>query len=119
MKLQTSAMLAGVLVAATVAVTAGDARADAFYYYSYGPGPWYPGANIAAFGMGIGNFIAPMPFNTPFPPPPPPVSAYSPGYSSDHILWCEGRYPNSYDPVSNSWVDFGGYRRTCISPYLY
>ena len=36
---------------------------------------------------------------------------------SQHIQFCMKKY-RSYNPEDNSWVDFNGTRRPCISPFL-
>ena len=37
------------------------------------------------------------------------------GYNA-HVNWCLNRYA-SYDPDSNTFLSYDGYRKRCISPY--
>ena len=42
--------------------------------------------------------------------------AYSGGYSNSHVRWCLNRY-RSYNPRTDTFLGYDGYRRRCRSPY--
>ncbi|MCM2294539.1 BA14K family protein [Allorhizobium sp. BGMRC 0089] len=79
-------------------------------YRRHHDGYWYP---LAAFAAGaiIGGAIA----AEPRPAPPPPVY-YDNGINPRHYQWCESRY-RTYDPYSNTFVNYNGVRQQCFSPY--
>jgi hypothetical protein len=62
------------------------------YWYS---SPWWIGPSI---GFGI------------------TVPSVTLGYGSAHVQWCLSRY-RSYDPSSDSFLGYDGYRHRCNSPY--
>ena len=66
------------------------------YYYAT---PWWIGPSV---------YVAPRPFYV----PPPPVY----DDRSDHVDWCLDHY-RSYDPRSDTYLGYDGYRHRCISPY--
>lgn len=70
------------------------------YWYN---NPWWLGAAITA-PLALGAYAYS------YPP------AY--GYSDDtaHVQWCLNRY-RSYDPASDSYMGYDGYRHRCNSPY--
>jgi hypothetical protein len=139
-----SVALAGALAASAIAATATGASAGGnnwpgpgngwmgkpqpgpnYHYRNRGPGP---GAFIGGtiFGLAVGALAAPMfnpypyPYAYPYayapPPPPPPMYPVYPSYAYDpHIAWCSAQY-QSYNPSTNTWVDFYGVVRVCISP---
>jgi len=41
---------------------------------------------------------------------------YSGGYSSAHVRWCLNRY-RSYDPRTDTYLGYDGYRHRCRGPY--
>lgn len=40
------------------------------------------------------------------------------GYGDAHVAWCLSRY-RSYDPRTNTYLGYDGYRHECVSPYSY
>ena len=62
------------------------------YYYS---SPWWIGPGIG-FGITV------------------PYVGY--GSGSGHVQWCLNRY-RSYDPASDTYMGYDGYRHRCNSPY--
>ena len=71
------------------------------YYYAW---PWW---------LGVGPVVPPPAVYAP-PPPPPPAPVYRRGRA--HVDWCFSRY-RSYDPVTDTYLGYDGYRHRCISPY--
>jgi hypothetical protein len=137
MKRFTSVALAGALAVSAVAATATGAAADKwkgkykgphYSYNYYGPSAGTV-AGAAIFGLALGALAAPLfnpyPYPAPYPyayyppPPPTPYPAYPvyPTYAYDpHIAWCSEQY-QSYNAGTNTWVDFYGVVRVCVSPY--
>lgn len=71
------------------------------YYYA---SPWWLGAAIYA--------PRPQPYYA--PPPPPVYGGY--GGGGGHVDYCLSRY-RSYDPRSDTYLGYDGYRHRCVSPY--
>lgn len=65
------------------------------YWYS---SPWWTGPSIG-FGITI-----------------PGATFGLGGGSSGHVQWCLNRY-RSYDPASDTFLGYDGYRHRCNSPY--
>lgn len=65
------------------------------YYYS---SPWWIGPSIG-FGITV-----------------PGVTLGLGGGGSAHVDWCLNRY-RSYDPASDTFLGYDGYRHRCNSPY--
>lgn len=70
------------------------------YYYSM---PWWIGPSISlglsvpSYGYGYGQ-------------------GYGQGYGGGHVEWCLNRY-RSYDPASDTFMGYDGYRHRCNSPF--
>jgi hypothetical protein len=85
----------------------------------HGPGPGAI-AGAAIFGLAFGALAAPLvnPYPYPYyyyPPVPLPQPVY-PAYAyNPHVAWCSAQY-QSYNPVTNTWVDFSGVVQVCYSP---
>jgi hypothetical protein len=71
------------------------------YRYHYG-GWWYPRRWWAGPTIALG--IAPL------------AGAYGSTYGDAHVQWCLNRY-RSYDPSTDTFMGYDGYRHRCNSPY--
>lgn len=88
-------------------------RGDRYRHWRGGRRYWGPGAGVylgfgfAPYYYGYGPYYRPY--------------AYRPYYAptgSRHVRWCLNRY-RSYDPRSNTFLGYDGYRHRCRSPYRY
>lgn len=128
MKKIASIALAGVLAATAIGASVTTAAAgDGWrngpprHYHHY---PRGNGANLAAgalFGFTLGA-IASQAFAPPvyYPPvqvyyPPVPVYPVYPVYGDPNATWCAQQY-HSYNPQTNTWVDFQGVVHVCYGP---
>ena len=76
------------------------------YYYSM---PWWIGPSISlglsvpsyGYGYGYGNGYG---------------YGAGQGYGGGHVEWCLNRY-RSYDPASDTYMGYDGYRHRCNSPF--
>ena len=123
MRTLTSVALAGAIAASAFAATATSAAAGGGWYghhgapvynhYYYGPdaGAVAAGAIIGlAFGALAAQAFAPTPYYYAYPPAPV-YPVYSP-----HVAWCSAQF-DSYNPATNTWVDFYGVVHVCNGPY--
>ncbi len=118
MKTLVSAAVAGALGLGAIAASATGASANDWNHRYWGPPrPHYAyrpapdgGAIIAGtlFGLFAGAVAADA-FNN---PPPPPYPVYASNYD-EHVDWCRNTYA-SYDPRTDTWVDFEGVAHQCI-----
>jgi len=79
----------------------------------------------ASLWFGFGGFGNPYfggyPYYRPYYSYRPYYYGYRPYYrpvGGSHVRWCLNRY-RSYDPRSNSFLGYDGYRHRCKSPYRY
>lgn len=128
-----SVAVAGALAAATIGATASTAAAGNGWrnydgprhgHHHRGPGPGPGLAAGALFGFFAGA-IASQAFSPPpvyyppvqvYYPPAPPVYPVYPVYGNPNTTWCAQEY-RSYNPQTNTWVDFQGVVRVCYGPY--
>lgn len=137
MKKIASIALAGTLALTAVATAAAPAAAGGgwrngpppHHQHHYQPRGGNNGANLAAgalFGFTLGAiasqafappayYYPPQPVYYP-PAPPPPVYPAYPVYSNPNASWCAAQYA-SYNPQTNTWVDFRGVVHVCYGPY--
>ncbi|MBL8893800.1 MAG: BA14K family protein [Rhizobiales bacterium] len=71
---------------------------NGWYYNS----PWWVAGPIIG-GALVGAYAAPRVY-------------YDDGYGDGHVQYCFNRY-RSYDPRSNTFLGYDGYRHECVSPY--
>ena len=69
------------------------------YYYA---SPWW----LLTAPLVAGAVIAPRVYDY----------GYNDGYGGGHVQWCLNRY-RSYDPRSNTFLGYDGYRHECNGPY--
>jgi hypothetical protein len=69
------------------------------WYYN---NPWWLAAPFVA-GAVVGAYAAPRVY-------------YDNDYGGGHVEWCLNRY-RSYDPRTNTFLGYDGYRHECNSPY--
>lgn len=135
MKKIASIALAGSLALTAVATAAAPAAARDGW--RNGPPPHHHrhhprgnnGGNVAAgalFGFTLGAiasqafapptyYYPPQPVYYP-PAPPPPVYPVYPAYADPNSAWCASQYA-SYNPQTNTWVDYSGVVHVCYGPY--
>jgi hypothetical protein len=107
----TKTALAGLVALSTLAATLDTASA---HHRRHHRDAWVAGGVGLAAGLIIGGALAsPRPVYV--APPPRHIQIRA---SQAHYHWCASRY-RSYQPASNSWVDFHGRIRNCESPYGY
>lgn len=124
--------LAGALAFSALTGTIATANAAPFHPHSaphqnsYSSGGWGAGGIIAGAIIGLGIAAAAQPYypQTYYAPYPTyPVYPANPAYYSGpyagnaHIDWCLARYPNSYNPRTNTYVAYNGATYYCDSPY--
>jgi hypothetical protein len=81
-------------------------------YWGGGRRYWGPGAGLwLGFGLSPYYYGGGPYYYRPYRPLYAPVG-------SAHVRWCLNRY-RSYDPRSNSFMGYDGYRHRCRSPYRY
>jgi hypothetical protein len=128
MKTIASVAVAGMLAVSSFAAATTDASAGGKHWKRHYPhhhyhsrGGWGPGAAVATgalLGLTIGALAAPRYYEPPpvryYDAPPSPPRGYT--YSAQHVSWCSDRY-RSYDAYDNSWVDYDGFARQCVSPF--
>jgi hypothetical protein len=124
MRTLTSVALAGAIAASAFTATATSAAAGGSWYGHHGPPPMYkryhygPDAGAVATGAIIGlafgalaaQAFAPTPYYYAYPPAP-----FYPAYSPQ-AAWCSAQF-DSYNPATNTWVDFYGVVHVCNGPY--
>ena len=135
MRTLTSVALAGALAASAVAATAtsagaGEQRHGPYpptyntptapttgYYYGPDAGAVAAGAIIGlAFGALAAQAFAPTPYYYyPYPPAPPPP--FYPGYLRNRTRRGAPRNTRTYNPETNTWIDFHGVVHVCNGPY--
>jgi len=127
MKKSATITLAGLVMAATIAASVGEASAHrARYHHGHQNHVYHPGAAIATgalFGLAIGvasaSLWAPYPAYPPAyaPAPYPTENRYQPAqYAPTHARWCASQYPG-YRAADNTWVDHQGLAQICYSPF--
>ena len=88
------------------------------YKYPHGPiGPRYRD-RYGHFNHGpiLGKYSAPRPYTAPGAYPAP-GAYYGPVYQTTaHVDWCLARY-RSYNPNTDTFMGYDGYRHRCVSPY--
>lgn len=97
-KIFATAVATAMIAATSVAVTSAPASAGSFNFSLglYAPvSPYY------------GGYYAPAPVY-----PVAPV-----GNWQAHVAYCYSKYPNSYNPNTNTWKGFNGVTYICHSPY--
>ena len=131
MKKLTSVAVAGAIAMASIgaAATTADAGQKRWknwnqqYSYNHRNRGGDAGAFIAggiiglAAGVIASQAFQPYPYGY-YPPVAQPVYPAYPAYAyaNPHVAWCESKYI-SYNPQSNTWVDYAGNIRVCVSPY--
>jgi hypothetical protein len=119
MKTLVSVAVAGALGLGAVAASATGASANGWNngywghprpHYVYRGAPDNGGAIVAGtlFGLFAGAIAADALNN----PPPPAYPVYASSYE-EHVAWCHQTYA-SYDPRTDTWVDFEGVAHQCI-----
>jgi hypothetical protein len=70
------------------------------------------------FGFGFPGFY--RPYYEPYYYQPYYAQSYyyAPAYGSGHVRYCLNRY-RTYDPRSDTFIGYDGYRHRCRSPYRY
>ena len=136
MKILTSIVVAGALAATSIAATTAGANAgdwdhhDGWDYHRhqhviYRQAPDAGGALFAGALLGLAfgaiasdAFAGPQPFAEPqsfagpqLPPPHPNYAAVD-----DHYTWCSRTY-RSYNAETDTFFDFQGIERRCVTPY--
>lgn len=74
------------------------------HYYRHHHYPYY---GAVALGFGLGGYYG---YNDDYD------GAYDGGYGGSHVEWCLNRY-RSYDPSSDTFLGYDGYRHQCRGPY--